>query len=46
LEVVGWKPAVRYREYPGVASGIVLRQRPASGERVGPRAAVVLEISK
>ncbi len=46
LESAGWKTSVRYRTYPGVAAGIVLRQRPASGHRIGPRASVALEISK
>jgi beta-lactam-binding protein with PASTA domain len=46
LELAGWKTSVRYRTYPGVAAGIVLRQRPASGHPIGPRASVALEISK
>jgi len=45
LQLAGWRPAVQYRSYPGIAPGIVLRQRPASGHRVGPRAGIALEIS-
>jgi len=37
---------VRYRTYPGVAPGIVLRQLPAAGHRVNARAQVSLDISK
>lgn len=44
---VGLKVAeVRYRTYPGVAPGIVLRQAPAAGHRVSPRSTVSLDISK
>jgi serine/threonine-protein kinase len=37
---------VRYRTYPGVPPGIVLRQTPAAGYPVSPRGAVLLEVSK
>jgi serine/threonine-protein kinase len=37
---------VRYRTYPGVAPGIVLRQSPAAGHRVSTRSSVILDISK
>lgn len=37
---------VRYRSYPGVAPGIVLRQIPAAGHRVSPRSTVSLDISR
>lgn len=37
---------IRYRSYPGVAPGIVLRQVPAAGHRVSPRSAVSVDISK
>lgn len=37
---------VRYRSYPGVAPGIVLRQSPAAGHRVSPRSSVSLDVSK
>jgi serine/threonine-protein kinase len=47
LRLVGLKVAeVRYRSYPGVAPGIVLRQMPAAGHRVNPRTTVSLDISK
>lgn len=47
LHLVGLKVAeVRYRTYPGVAPGIVLRQIPAAGHRVSPRTTVSLDISK
>jgi len=47
LRRVGLKVAeVRYRTYPGVAPGIVLRQAPAAGHRVSPRSTVSLDISK
>jgi beta-lactam-binding protein with PASTA domain len=47
LERVGLKVAdVRYRSYPGVAPGIVLRQSPAAGQRVSPRAALSLDVSR
>lgn len=39
-------PEVRYRSYPGVAPGIVLRQLPAAGRRVNPRTPVNLDISR
>ena len=37
---------VRYRTYPGVAPGVVLRQTPPSGHRVSPRDPISLEVSK
>jgi beta-lactam-binding protein with PASTA domain len=37
---------VRYRSYPGVAPGIVLRQVPAAGYRVDARTALTLDVSK
>ena len=37
---------VRYRTYPGVAPGIVLRQTPAAGYPVSPRGAVLLDVSR
>jgi beta-lactam-binding protein with PASTA domain len=44
---VGLKVAeVRYRSYPGVAPGTVLRQIPAAGHRVGTRTPVSLDVSK
>jgi eukaryotic-like serine/threonine-protein kinase len=47
LRRAGLKVAdVRYRSYPGVQSGIVLRQTPPAGHRVSPQTAVSLEISR
>jgi serine/threonine-protein kinase len=47
LRGVGLKVAdVRYRTYPGVAPGIVLRQIPPAGHRVSTRGTVSLDISK
>jgi beta-lactam-binding protein with PASTA domain len=37
---------IRYRSYPGVAPGVVLRQVPAAGHRVSPRSAVSVDVSK
>ncbi|HVR69764.1 MAG TPA: PASTA domain-containing protein [Vicinamibacteria bacterium] len=37
---------VRYRSYPGVAPGTVLRQAPPAGFRVGRRTTVSLEVSR
>lgn len=37
---------VRYRTYPGVAPGIVLRQAPAAGHRVWARTPLALDISR
>jgi len=37
---------VRYRPYPGVAAGVVLRQSPPAGHRASPRASLSLEISQ
>jgi len=47
LRVAGLKVSdVRYRTYPGVAPGIVLRQNPAAGHRVTTRVAVSLDVSR
>jgi serine/threonine-protein kinase len=47
LQAAGFKVSdVRYRTYPGVAPGIVLRQSPPAGHPVSPRAALSLEVSK
>jgi len=47
LRSAGLKVAeVRYRSYPGVAPGTVLRQIPAAGHRVGTRTPVSLDVSK
>jgi beta-lactam-binding protein with PASTA domain len=47
LERAGLKVTdVRYRSYPGVAPGIVLRQSPPAGQRVSSRAALSLDISR
>jgi serine/threonine-protein kinase len=47
LRLAGLKVAdVRYRTYPGLAPGIVLRQSPTAGHRVSPRSTVSLDISK
>ncbi len=47
LKLAGLKVAdVRYRSYPGVAPGIVLRQTPPAGHRVSTRDTVGLDISK
>jgi len=47
LQAAGLKVSdVRYRTYPGVAPGIVLRQTPAAGHPVSPRGAVLLDVSK
>lgn len=37
---------IRYRAYPGVAPGIVLRQVPAAGHRVSTRTALSIDISR
>jgi len=47
LQAAGLKVGdVRYRSYPGVAPGIVLRQVPAAGYRVDGRTALVLDVSR
>ncbi len=47
LQAAGLKVTdVRYRSYPGVAPGIVLRQEPAAGHRVSSRASVALDVSR
>lgn len=47
LKRAGLKVAeVRYRNYPGVVPGIVLRQTPPAGHRASPRSTVSLEISR
>ncbi len=37
---------VRYRSYPGVAPGVVLRQLPPAGHRVSARTTLSLDVSK
>lgn len=37
---------VNYRTYPGVEPGIVLRQAPPSGYRIGAHATVILDVSR
>ncbi len=37
---------IRYRSYPGVPPGVVLRQSPAAGYRVNRRTSVTLEVSR
>jgi len=39
-------PDIRYRSYPGVEAGTVLRQAPAAGYRVTRETAVSLEVSR
>jgi beta-lactam-binding protein with PASTA domain len=47
LRRAGLKVAeIRYRTYPGVAPGIVLRQIPAAGYAVSPRTPMSLDVSK
>jgi serine/threonine-protein kinase len=47
LQAAGLKVAeVRFRSYPGVAPGIVLRQLPAAGHRVSARTPLSLDVSK
>jgi serine/threonine-protein kinase len=47
LQSAGFKVAdVRYRTYPGVAPGIVLRQLPPAGHRVNPRTPLSLDVSR
>jgi eukaryotic-like serine/threonine-protein kinase len=47
LRLAGLKVGeVRYRLYPGVSAGVVLRQEPAAGHRVNARTPLSLEISK
>ncbi len=47
LLAAGFKVAdVRYRSYPGVAPGIILRQLPAAGHRVNPRTLLSLDVSR
>jgi eukaryotic-like serine/threonine-protein kinase len=47
LRYAGLKVAeVRYRSYPGVAPGIVLRQIPPAGHRISTRSAVSLDVSR
>ena len=47
LERAGLKVTdVRYRSYPGVAPGIVLRQSPPAGQKVSARAALSLDVSR
>jgi beta-lactam-binding protein with PASTA domain len=37
---------VRYRSYPGVAAGTVIRQTPPAGHRVDPSMSLALDVSK
>lgn len=47
LNAAGFKVAdVRYRSYPGVAPGVILRQHPPAGHRVDPRTALSLDVSR
>ncbi len=47
LSQAGLKVAdVRYRSYPGVSPGIVLRQLPPAGYRVGSQTTVTLDVSR
>jgi beta-lactam-binding protein with PASTA domain len=47
LRAAGLKVSdVRYRDYPGVEPGIVLRQSPPAGYPVSARGAVLLDVSK
>jgi len=47
LERAGLKVTdVRYRSYPGVAPGVVLRQSPAAGQRVSARGALSRDVSR
>lgn len=47
LQAAGLKVSdVRYRTYPGVEPGIVLRQTPPAGHPVSPRATLSLDVSK
>lgn len=47
LQAAGLKVSdVRYRTYPGVASGIVLRQTPPAGHPVSARATLSLDVSR
>jgi len=47
LQAVGFKITdVRYRTYPGVAPGIVLRQLPPAGHRVDSRTPLSLDVSR
>lgn len=47
LQHAGLKVAdVRYRSYPGVAPGVVLRQAPPAGHRVSPHGVVSLDVSR
>jgi beta-lactam-binding protein with PASTA domain len=47
LRRAGLKVAeVRYRAYPGVAAGLVLRQAPLAGHRVSPQTSIGLDVSQ
>jgi beta-lactam-binding protein with PASTA domain len=47
LRAAGLKVAeVRYRSYPGVAAGLVLRQAPLAGYRVSPQTSISLDVSQ
>ena len=47
LLAAGFKVAdVRYRSYPGVAPGIILRQLPPAGHRIDPRTPLSIDVSR
>ena len=47
LQAAGLKVGeVRYRSYPGVAAGVVLRQSPTAGHRVDPHTPLALDVSR
>ena len=47
LRAAGLKVAdVRYRTYPGVSPGLVLRQSPLAGYRVSPQTSIGLDVSQ
>jgi len=47
LRTAGLKVAdVRYRTYPGVSPGLVLRQSPLAGYRVSPQTSIGLDVSQ
>jgi serine/threonine-protein kinase len=47
LQAAGLKVAdIRYRQYPGVAGGLVLRQFPLAGHRVSPQSSITLDVSQ
>jgi serine/threonine-protein kinase len=47
LQSLGFRiPEIRYRSYPGVAPGTVLRQLPPAGHRIDPRTPLSLDVSR